>query len=88
MSIDRKLLDILRCPISKQSLRLADKQSLAKINAHIARGDIHSLDGTRITESWDAALITVNGTTAYPIKNGWPVMLVDKSLALDQLASD
>jgi uncharacterized protein YbaR (Trm112 family) len=85
MPVDPKLLQILRCPITKQTVRLLPKDKLKALNAAIESGDITYVDGSKIDEPLGEALITDNGRTVYRVDDGIPVMLEDMSIGTEQL---
>lgn len=85
MPVDRKLLEILVCPISKQPLHAVDAAQLQEINALIAKGKVHNLDGEKITARLTEALMTENGNTIYPITDDIPQMVEGKSIAWETL---
>jgi uncharacterized protein YbaR (Trm112 family) len=79
--MDRKLLDILCCPASKQPLALLDKAELDALNKAIAGGGITRLDGGPQGEPVREALITRDHQTIYRIDDGIPVLLHDEGIA-------
>ena len=85
MPIDRKLLDILVCPVTRQPVFPLDQDKLDLLNRKIADGKVASMDGEKITETVNEALITGNGNRIYRIDNGIPVMLEEQAIAADQL---
>ena len=82
--MDRKLLDILCCPESRQPLALLDDRELATINHGITGGSIRRTDGSTQSAALTAALITRDRRTIYRIEDGIPVLLVDEALAASQ----
>ncbi len=82
--MDRKLLDILCCPESRQPLALLDDRELATINHGITGGSIRRADGSMQSAALTAALITRDRRTIYRIEDGIPVLLVDEALAASQ----
>ena len=85
MSIDPKLLHILRCPVSKQKLSLASDDELEILNQHISDASLQHIDGSLVSEHLAAALTTENRHTIYKIVNGIPVMLENESIPAEQL---
>jgi len=85
--MDRKLLDILACPASRQPLLLLDRNGLDAINQAIAAGSIHRIDGTAQAEPLHEALVTRDRKMVYRIDDGIPVLLVEEGLATDQIAA-
>ena len=84
--MDRKLLDILCCPVTKQPLALLDAGELAALNAAIEAGGLPRQDGSRQTEAVREALVTRDHQTVYRIDDGIPVLLADESIATADIA--
>ena len=68
MELSQTLIDALRCPKTNQPLQRASKESLAPFQAIDAK----------LTE----ALITLDGQWAYPIDDGFPILLTDRAVQL------
>ena len=85
MAVDRKLLDILCCPVTKIPVRMLPKDKLQKLNEAIAQGNVHYVDGRVIEDQLEEGLITENGKTVYRVKEGIPVMLQEEGIATDQV---
>ena len=79
--MDRKLLDILCCPASKQPLALLNKAELRALNAAVAAGGLKRMDGSLQTEPLKEGLITRDHQTIYRIEDGIPVLLSDEGIA-------
>ena len=83
--MDKYLLTILQCPISKKGLNILKKDQLAKINSAIEGGTLMNHGGILIVEQLDAALITDDGKRIYPVIDDIPVLLEEESISLEQL---
>jgi len=79
--MDRKLLDILCCPASKQPLALLNKAELRALNEAIAGGGLKRMDGSLQSEALKEGLITRDHQTIYRIEDGIPVLLSDEGIA-------
>jgi len=84
--MDKRLLTILRCPISHKGLSVLKKVELARINAAIAAGELVNHEGAAIANPLTEALITDDGKRIYPVDDGIPVLLEDESISMEQLA--
>lgn len=84
--MDRKLLDILCCPTTKQPLALLEGPGLDALNRAIAAGAVRRADGSPQATLLDAGLITRDRSHAYRIDDGIPVLLWDEALATAQVA--
>ena len=85
--VDKRLLPILRCPVTHKGLSLARKDLLDSINKAIADGQLTNQDGTVLQTGLTEALVTDDGKRLYPVNDGIPVLLEGESVALDQLRS-
>lgn len=79
--MDRKLLDLLVCPATRQPLALLDKPGLEALNAAIAAGGVTRVDGAPQTEPVREALITRDRRTLYRVDDGIPVLLIEEGIA-------
>ncbi len=83
--MDRKLLDILCCPTTKQPLAVLNGAELEALNAAIAAGGLLRQDGSNQSEPVREGLITRDHQTIYRIDDGIPVLLPDESIATTAL---
>lgn len=79
--MDRKLLDILCCPASKQPLALLDRGELQALNQAIAKNQVLRLDGSAQEQMLTEGLITRDRRIVYRIDDGIPVLLADEGIA-------
>lgn len=82
--MDRKLLDILACPATRQPLALLEPAGLAAMNRAIETGAVKRADGNAQTEPLREALITRDRKLVYRIDDGIPVLLIEEGMAFDQ----
>lgn len=82
--MDKRLLSILRCPVTHKGLSILKKDKLEKVNAAIAAGQVSTLDGIQLEEPLDEALITDDGKRLYPVDDGIPVLLEGESIQAEQ----
>jgi Uncharacterized conserved protein len=85
MPIDKRLLEILCCPVTKVPVKILSKDKLARLNERIASGTVKFADGSGVNKPLDEALITENGRMVYRIDQGIPVMLEDQGIPTSQL---
>jgi len=83
--MDKRLLTILRCPVSHKGLAVLNKDKLARINAAIEAGNIVNHDGVKVAKPLAEALVTDDGKRVYPVDDGIPVLLEDESISMEQL---
>ena len=83
--MDKRLLAILRCPVTHKGLAVAKRKTLDQINAAIDAGNVQNRDGQAIAERLTEALVTDDGKVIYPVADGIPVLLEGESISIDQL---
>jgi SAM-dependent methyltransferase/uncharacterized protein YbaR (Trm112 family) len=71
---------ILRCPITKQSLRLLKPQEIIPLNNRIAKGELVHADGTLVKALLEAAFISKDNRFVYPVLEG--ILLLLENLAI------
>ena len=83
--MDKRLLNLLRCPVTHKGLSVAKREMLGRVNAAIQAGGMSNRDGTVLADSLAEALITDDSKMLYPVVNGIPVLLEGESISLGQL---
>jgi uncharacterized protein YbaR (Trm112 family) len=83
--MDKRLLAILRCPVTHKELSLASGSTLKEVNAAIDAGKLSNRDGRLLDESLDEALVTDDGKVLYPVTGGIPVLLESEAVNMEQL---
>lgn len=83
--MDRKLLDLLCCPSTRQALALADSRDLDAINHAIAAGGVLRADESPQTTALREALVTRDRKTVYRVDDGIPVLLAEEAIATRQI---
>lgn len=86
MSIDKGLLDILCCPVTKTPVKPLPPDKLAILNREIENGEVKYSDGSTVEAPLEEALITSDGKTVYRISDGIPIMLEDQAIYAKQIA--
>jgi uncharacterized protein YbaR (Trm112 family) len=82
--MDRKLLDILACPATRQPLALLEARGLQALNQAIAAGAVARVDGQPQSSALREALVTRDRKLAYRIDDGIPVLLAEEGIATAQ----
>lgn len=83
--MEKRLLNILRCPVTHKGLALARRDTLERVNAAIAAGGLTNRDGKVLANSLDEGLVTDDSKLLYPIADGIPVLLEGESIRLADL---
>lgn len=84
-NMEKRLLNILRCPVTHKGLSLAKRETLGRVNAAIEAGDISNRAGSTISEPLAEALVTDDKKLLYPVADGIPVLLESESISLAEL---
>ena len=85
MSIHPKLLEILCCPVSAQTLSLLTDDELSTVNSRISQGELNHPDGSKVSNPIDAGLITQDRNRIYRIDSDIPILLSDQSIEISNL---
>jgi len=83
--MDKRLLDILCCPVSKTPVRPLSKHELEALNTAVTAGKVDSVAGAAVREKISEALITTDGKVIYRVEDGIPVMLPEEGIGTTQL---
>ncbi len=79
-----ELLEILRCPETKEHVELADPALIDKINHKITTGDVKNRRGKPVIEKIDGGLLRKDKKYLYPIREDIPIMLINEALPMEQ----
>ncbi|MGA8277142.1 MAG: Trm112 family protein [Rhodanobacteraceae bacterium] len=83
--MDKRLLEILCCPMTKVPVRPLTRIELEALNQAIAHGTVCNGAGRKLDRGIGAGLVTRDGKTVYRIEDDIPVMLADEAIASTQV---
>ncbi len=83
MPIDTELLEILVCPESRQTVKLASAQILERLNSEIDAVRLRNRGGDVVEKHIEEGLLREDGKILYIIEDSIPIMLIDQSIKLD-----
>ena len=82
MPVSQDLLDILVCPETKQPVKPAGDELLARINDQIKAGSLRNRGGDTVSNAISEGLLREDGQILYVVDDGIPVMLIEESIEL------
>lgn len=85
--MDKKLLEILCCPVSRTPLRMLKRNELDSLNHDIGAGQVDTVVGEPVRQALTEGLVTTDGKVIYRIDDGIPVLLGDHGIGTTQLQS-
>lgn len=83
--IENRLLEILVCPVTKSSLRLADPELVERLNLAIGEGRIVDRTNKKVEVPVEAGLLCEGDQFFYRIEDDIPVMLPEEAIPLSQI---
>lgn len=83
--MDKRLLDILCCPVSKVPVRPLQRQELDALNKAIAAGQVQTVAGVAVAATLAEGLVTTDRKVIYRVEDGIPVMLPEEGIGTLQL---
>ena len=83
--MDKRLLDILCCPVTKSPVKPLSRAQLDALNRAIGGGSVRTVGNVAVLAPLQAGLITADGKVIYRIEDDIPVMLADESIGTTQL---
>ncbi len=84
--MDKRLLDILCCPVSKTPVRPLTKAQLEDLHNGISEGAVLSVANAAVRQRLSEGLITTDQKVIYRVEDGIPVMLPEEGIGTAQLA--
>jgi uncharacterized protein YbaR (Trm112 family) len=84
--MDKRLLDILCCPVSKTPVRPLAAAELDALNRAIEAGRVDTVAGVAVKARLGEGLVTVDRKVVYRVDDGIPVMLPEEGIGTAQLA--
>jgi uncharacterized protein YbaR (Trm112 family) len=83
--VNPELLEILVCPETMQTLKVADAETLLRVNQAVKDGVLENQGGDRVRDQLEEGLVREDGKVLYPVREDIPVMLLDEAIRLDSL---
>jgi uncharacterized protein YbaR (Trm112 family) len=85
IGMDKRLLDIVCCPVTQLPLQLLDAERLARLNGAITGGELRNRASGSLSETLSEALVTRDGRLVYPVRDGIPILLEEESIDWQQI---
>lgn len=84
-ALDRRVLEILCCPVSRQALTPLSSRELDTLNRAVATHAVQRNDGSAQCETLQAGLITRDRKRIYRVEDGIPMLLADEAISTNQV---
>lgn len=80
--VDKKLLDILVCPVTGAAVAPANADTIKQVNTLIEAGEARYADSSVVAERLTAALVTADQAILYRVDDDIPMMLPELGIEL------
>lgn len=80
----KELESVLRCPITKTSMRLMEKQEISEMNGRVKKKEMLHYDGSSVEKELSVAYISENGKYIYPVEEHIIVLLPNLSITVNK----
>lgn len=84
--MDRRLLDLLCCPVSRSPLGLLGPSDRELLNRSILQGDVKTVDGAAVIGALTNALVSADRKVVYRVFDGIPVLLPEEGIGTTQIS--
>ena len=84
--MDKNLLDIICCPVTRLPLEILDAARLDTLNAAINNGAVQNASDQAVAAGFTEALISRDGRLVYPVRDGIPILLAEEAIQWSQVA--
>ncbi|ASV75212.1 hypothetical protein THTE_2610 [Thermogutta terrifontis] len=85
--LDATLLNLLACPETKQSLRVASQVLVDAVNAAIERGELVNRASRKVERPVETLLIREDNEIAYPVWDDIPTLLIDEGIYIGRFVN-
>ncbi|HXG49475.1 MAG TPA: hypothetical protein VNO52_17765 [Methylomirabilota bacterium] len=76
------LLDLLRCPETRQPLTMAEPDLIARLNERIRAGQLQNRAGRPVSQPIDGGLMREDRQCLFPVREEIPILLIDEAIPL------
>lgn len=87
MPVDGKLLEILCDPVTKTPLVRLPADQLDRLNQAIEKGNVLRVNGERVEEPVQEALVTEDFKVIYMVQDDIPILLEDMGIGTTQFGT-
>lgn len=84
--ITEEFLAMLRCPVTRERLRVADAGQLERLNQAINEGRVKNRLGDAVAGPVSEGLVNESGTLLYTVEDEIPCLLPDEAIELGGIA--
>ena len=82
MAVSDDLLEILVCPETRQPVKPAGDELLARLNTAASEGHLRNRGGDTVSGPLSEGLVREDGRILYRVEDDIPVMLIEESIKI------
>lgn len=82
--IDKTFLNMIRCPVTKSRLLIADTGLIERLNYQIQTGVVHNRAGEQVENQLDGGLVNADSDLLLPIRGGIVRLIADQAIVLSK----
>lgn len=83
-----EFVDMLCCPATRQDLRLATDEEVARLNETIRSGGLRNQADEDVDTPVNGALVRADNEVVYLIRQDIPILIADQAISFDQTLGD
>ncbi len=76
------LLDLIRCPITMETLGVATEERTERLRAELRAGKLVNRIGASLTVDFQSGLVNESSTWYYPVIDDIPMLVPDEAIAI------
>ena len=81
-AVGDEVIGLLECPVTRQPLEWASDAVLSRLELLRKQGRLLDRSGASLIDQLCAGMVNREGSVFYPVSNGLPVLLKERSVAL------
>ncbi|MEZ6096954.1 MAG: hypothetical protein R3C03_22485 [Pirellulaceae bacterium] len=83
--MSKALLELIRCPLTREKLHEADASLVERVNEMIGSRKLTNRGGVTVEQSLDSGLMNESNQWLIPVRKGIVSMLVDEFISIERI---